>query len=80
MYASVLTLAVDDTAFDRMVSDMEEHTKFKRGAQVYSAGKDVFTVLAQALKPLGQRDAQATRRARLRDAVTTKSVAPGVGV
>jgi hypothetical protein len=61
LYLAVLTLAMDDTTFDRTVNDIEEHTKLKRRAQAYSAGKDVFGVLEQphTLKPLGHRDAAA---------------------
>jgi hypothetical protein len=56
LYFAVLTLSMDDTTFDRIVSDMEEHTRLKRRAQVYSAGKDVFGVLEQpdALRPRQQ--------------------------
>jgi hypothetical protein len=61
LYFAVLTLAMDDETFDRTVSDMEEHTKLKRRAQAYAAGKDVFGVLEQPRTPkqLGHRDAHA---------------------
>ena len=56
-YLALITLSMDDGAFDRTVSDIERHTEIKRNAQAYSSGKDVLGVLEESARvtPLSAR-------------------------